>query len=1156
MNNRKSILCLFLLFLLSLGSLSVNAQTVSKVFKEQTLKTVLKEIESQTGLSIIYQKNEINENKKVNATFENTPVVEALSSILDQSLEVNLKNKMIVISLKKLMPGDDKTKVKSITGKILDENGESVIGASVAVQGTTLGSITNIDGEYTLANVPENAEVTISFIGYQTLTFKANDKALQNITLKEDSEMLDEVVVVGYGVQRKRDVTTSISSMKASELGVPVSSVDQALVGKMSGVQVSQPNGIPGGGLSIKVRGSGSITAGTEPLYVVDGFPMSGEAGNGTGQNVSPLSSINMNDIESIEVLKDASAAAIYGSRGANGVVIITTKQGKEGKDMKPTVQYDGYVGFQQRTKKIDMLDAYEYAWLSYDGHNNAYLDLLESKGIEGSINDSNEVRNQKLGKKPDVINQAYLLPPEIMPYINGETGLTNTDWQDEVMRTGIVTSHNLSLSGGNKAARYFISGNYMKEQGIVIGSDFEQMGARGKVDANYKKFTFGTNLSFNYSVYNIVPTEDRYKEETIVASALAMSPTMPVYNADGSYNFDQWNWQDKHPQIVNPVALANEKEDQMKRYRFMGNVYGEYELYKNLKLKTSFGVDFNSYSSSYYRPSTLPTSLDRLPPSVPEGSKRDKNMLNWVWENTLSYTTIIKDVHNLSAIAGWTAQKESVNTSLLAGNGYPNDLVHTMNAASAITKWSATAYEWSLLSALARVQYSYKGKYLLSAARMDGSSRFGKNNRWGMFPSASAGWYISEEDFMKDIKWLTSLKLRASYGISGNFNIGNYEYYATLSEDNYVFGKADGTLASGLRPATAGNPDLGWEKTAMFNLGLEIGLFNMLTLELDLYNSNTTDMLLNVPVAEFSGFSTVPMNIGKVNNKGVEFAISTTNTWGDFTWNNRFNISANRNEVKNLGGVDEMITTSESVTFITKVGEPIGNYYTLVTDGVFANQAEIDNSKNPDKSQRKYAYVKGAKPGDFRFKDMDGNMEIDENDRTITGNYMPKFTYGFSTELKYKWFDLSIALQGVQGNKIANIFRRYIDNMEGGNNCQVDALDRWQSESNPGSGYVVRANRSATGMNGTTSTWHIEDGSYMRIKNITFGYTLPKSLLTNVGISRARVYFSTQNPFTFTKYSGYNPEVNMKGGSLTPGIDYGTYPLSKSFVFGLNVTF
>lgn len=314
---------------------------------------------------------------------------------------------------------------------------------------------------------------------------------------------------------------------------------------------------------------------------------------------------------------------------------------------MKPTVQYDGYVGFQQRTKKIDMLDAYEYAKLSYDGHNNAYLDLLESKGIPGSITDTNDERNAKLGKKPGTINQAYLLPPEIMPYINGEKGLINTDWQDEVMRTALTHNHNLSLSGGNKSTRYFISGNYMKEEGIVIGSEFEQMGARGKVDANYKKFAFGTNLSFNYSVYDIVPTEDRYKNETIVASALAMAPIMPVYNPDGSYNFDQWNWQYKHPQIVNPVALANEKEDQMKRYRFLGNVYGEYELYKDLKLKTNFGVDFNSYSRSYYRPSTLPTSLDRVPPSVPEGSKRDKNMLNWVWENTLSYVKIFKQDHH-----------------------------------------------------------------------------------------------------------------------------------------------------------------------------------------------------------------------------------------------------------------------------------------------------------------------------------------------------------------------------------------------------------------------------------------------------------------------------------------------------------------------------
>ncbi|WP_308756896.1 TonB-dependent receptor [uncultured Bacteroides sp.] len=1138
--------------------LAQNRSNITLNVQNETVENVFNRLSLQTGLKFFYDQAIVNSAPRVSLNVNNASLQSVLDEIsLQTKLYFNRENNTISVGKQKNMNEEKQVKVTTITGRVVDQAGEPVIGASVVLKGTTNGIITDVNGNYTLSDVPEDGIISFSYIGYKTVEFKANNENLATITLKEDNELLDEVVVVGYGVQRKRDVTTSISSMKASELAVPVSSVDQAIVGKMTGVQVTQPNGIPGGGLSIKVRGSGSITAGTDPLYVVDGFPMSNEAGNGTGQNVSPLSTINMNDIESIEVLKDASAAAIYGSRGANGVVIITTKKGKEGKDLKPTVQYDGYVGFQQRTKKIDMLNAYDYAKLSYDGHNNAYLDALAKKGLQGSISDTNEERNIKLGNKPGITNQAYLVPPEIMPYINGETGLTDTDWQDEVMRTALTHSHNLSLSGGNQSTRYFISGNYMKEEGIVIGSDFEQMGARGKVDANYKRFSFGTNLSFNYSVYDIVPTEDRYKNETIVASALAMSPIMPVYNADGSYNFDQWNWQYAHPQIVNPVALANEKEDQMKRYRFLGNVYGEYELYKDLKFKTSFGVDFNSYTRSYYRPSTLPTSLNRVPPSVPEGSKRDKNMLNWVWENTLSYMKTFKKDHQLSAVAGWSAQKESVNTSLIAGNGYPNDLVHTINAASAITSWSATAYEWSLLSALARAQYSYKGRYMFSAAiRADGSSRFGKNNRWGTFPSVSAGWYISEEDFMKNLDWLSSLKLRASYGVSGNFNIGNYDYYATLSEDNYIFGKSDGALASGLYPSTAGNQDLGWEKTAMFNLGLEFGLFNMFTFELDWYTSTTSDMLLDVPVAEFSGFSTIPMNIGKVSNKGIEFALSTTNTWGNFTWNNRFNISANRNKVVDLGGVDEMLTTTESVTFITKVGEPIGNYYTLVTDGVFANQAEIDNSQDPDKTKRQHAYVKGAKPGDFRFKDMDGNGEIDENDRTITGNYMPKFTYGFSTELKYKNVDLAISMQGVQGNKIANIFRRYINNMEGGNNCQIDALNRWTSESEPGNGLVVRANRSATGMNGTTSTWHIEDGSYLRIKNITLGYTFPKSWLANAGINRTRIYFSTQNPFTFTKYSGYNPEVNMKGNSLTPGIDYGTYPLAKSFVFGLNVTF
>lgn len=694
------------------------------------LRSTLKQIEQVSDYKFFYSETLPDLDRKVSLNVRDASIDHTMQAVLaGTELSYKQEKDKIIVLMRK--PAQSSQPQRTVTGVVIDANGESVIGANVMVKGTDNGVITDINGNYTLSNVPADATIVISYIGYRTQELKAGSKDLAQVVLQEDNEMLDEVVVVGYGVQRKRDVTTSISSMKASELAVPVSSVDQAIVGKMAGVQVTQPNGIPGGGLTIKVRGSGSITAGTDPLYVVDGFPMSSEAGDGTGQKVSPLSTINMNDIESIEVLKDASAAAIYGSRGANGVVIITTKQGKEGKDMKPTVQYDGYVGIQNRTKKIDMLNAYEYAQLSYDAHNNAYLDLLASKGLSGSISDTNEERNLKLGNNPNITNQAYLLPPEIMPYINGEQGLTDTDWQDEVMRTALTHSHNLSLSGGNKSVRYFISGNYAREEGIVIGSDFRQMGARGKVDANYGKFSFGANLSFNHSLYDIVPTEDRFKEETIVASALAMSPIMPVYNADGSYNFDQYRWQYAQPQIVNPVALANEKKDQMKRYRFLGNVYGEYKLLDELKFRTSFGVDFNSYSRAYYRPSTLPTSLNPTPPSIPEGTQRNKNLLNWVWENTLSYNKTFRNDHTVSAVAGWSAQRESVNSSLITGTGYPNDLVHTINAATSITDWDASVYEWSLLSALARVQYSYKGKYMLSGAlRADASSRFGQNNR------------------------------------------------------------------------------------------------------------------------------------------------------------------------------------------------------------------------------------------------------------------------------------------------------------------------------------------------------------------------------------------------------------------------------------------
>jgi TonB-linked SusC/RagA family outer membrane protein len=1111
-----------------------------------TLFAAFEEIERQTDLRIAYNESTIDVNRNITVDVIDQSIPEAMNAILkDTHRTFKLQGKQIII-----VAAPETILERKYSGTVADEKGEAVIGASIAIKGSKNGTITDIEGRFSI-NAASGATLSVSYIGYTTKELKLNENTNLQIIMQEDQKSLNEVVVVGYGVQRKRDVTTAISSLKASEIAVPVTSLDQAMTGKLAGVQVLQPNGIPGGGMAIKVRGTGTISAGSDPLYVIDGFPMSDNAANATGIKVNPLSSINMNDIESIEVLKDASSAAIYGSRGANGVVIITTKKGKES---KPTVQYDGYYGWQKTTRKIEMMNAYQQAEILYEARNTTYLETLAANGVTGSITDTNDERRQKLGQPLTSWKLNYLIPEHIFPYLNGEQGLTDTDWQEEVMRTAPVQSHNISISGGTQAAQYFVSANYMDDKGIVLGSGFDQMGGRAKIDSKYNRFAFGANVSFNHSNYDLVPTEDRYSNETILSTALGMLPSFPVYNSDGSYNFDQFTLDCGIPNLINPVALALERKDNMQRNRMLGNLYAEYELIKDLKLKTSWGADYNSYRRNIFRPSTLPTSLNMTPPSVPTGESRTKDVLNWVWENTLTYYTVINQDHTLSAVAGWTAQKENIDNSRITATGFPNDLVETLNASTIATNWDTTRQQWALLSALARAQYNYKGKYMLSAAiRSDGSSRFGSRNRWGTFPSASAGWYVTEEDFMENQRnWLSSLKLRASYGVSGNFSIGNYAYYALIGNDNYVLGTPE-IIANGLVPISAGNPELGWEKTAMTNIGLELGLFNMINLEVDIYNSTTSDMLLNVPVPEFSGNSTVLKNIGKLSNKGIEISLATHNTWGNFNWINRANFSMNRNKVLDLGGVDEMISVGETMNFITKVGEPIGNYYAYITDGVFMNQAEIDIANDPDDDR--IAQVTNARPGDFKFVDVEKDGVIDSKDRTIAGNYAPDFTYGFSTELQYRWFDLSIALQGTQGNEVANINRRYLNNMEGGSG-QTDALNRWRSEENPGNGLVNRANRSATGMNSQMSTWHIEDGSYLRIRNITVGVTLPQTWMNSLGISRARIYFSSQNPFTFTKYSGYNPEVDMKGTTLTPGIDYGTYPLAKSAVIGLNLTF
>lgn len=613
--------------------------------------------------------------------------------------------------------------------------------------------------------------------------------------------------------------------------------------------------------------------------------------------------------------------------------------------------------------------------------------------------------------------------------------------------------------------------------------------------------------------------------------------------------------------QVWNPVALAMLQKDEKKASRIFGNIYGEVAFLPSLKYRANFGVDLYNDSEDTFRPSTIPLSNTKgNPESIPEATSQTSRIYNWVFEQTLSYNKNFGG-HSVSVLGGWTMQYQRDESNYAFANGFIINSIPTLNAGT-VTRGNSNASEWSLLSALARIQYNYLGKYMITGAlRADGASRFGKNNRWGYFPSVSLGWRISEEKFMNSLEFIDDLKLRASYGLTGNFNIPNYGTQGELAYYSYVLGGSSPDAIKGAAPKSMPNPDLKWEKTAQVNVGFDATLFkNRLTLGLDLYNSNTYDLLLNVPVPMTTGYTTRLENIGKVNNKGIEFNISTNHQMGDVTWSAYFNISKNINEVKALGPGNADIISSGSVGnayFITRVGEPIGSYYLPVVEGVYKNQAEVDASLHYVDSPSNYGLA-DTKPGDFKFKDVngDGILDISDTDRAIVGNYMPDFAYGFGANIAWKGIDLGVIFQGVYGNEILNLSRRYFYNHEGNMNNYKGALDRWKSEDNPGSGMNVRANRVSKGQNGTTSTWHVEDGSYLRIKNISLGYTFPMSLVNKVCLQAARIYCSIQNPFTFTRYEGYNPEVSNRNSVTTNGEDYGVYPLARTISLGVNLTF
>lgn len=1108
---------------------SAQTRTATVNVKDVTVKELLSAIERSTSYTFAYVDTEIDAGKKVSVSAENESIEKILKSVLP-GVVVEFRETKVLLSLPKKGSAPQipaaTNRQKTVIGRIVDGSGQPVIGAVVVEHGTMNGTNTDLDGNYSFKVSNPEATLDVSLIGYLPSSMRLSaDQTRADFVLEEESIKLDDVVVIGYGVQNKRDVTTSIASIKAEDFAnTPTADFRESMAAKMPGVQVLNLGGQPDGNVTVRVRGIQSATAGNDPLYVIDGVPCDSRA----------FANLDGNDIESLEVLKDASAAAIYGSRGSCGVILVTTKRGSS---ETPVISYDGQFSVSNVSKKIDMLNAYEFAEMFVEARNGSYLFSVPT----GSISDD-------YGSRPETYHR---VDPLITAYLQDKTGtLTDTDWQNEIFRTALSHKHSLSVSARTKNYNYYIGANYLYREGTVIGSDFERYGIRANFDGKRNRLKYGLSFSPSYSKTNYVATDSQYGSDGVIASALMAPPVFPAYNDDGSYNWDMngylkkyWNTQTN--EVLNPVALALEIDDVREKINLVGNVYASYQFIEGLEYKISGGGDYYSYIRNYYRPSYIPLRGVKYydAASTPTASNYSNSYFHWNMANQLSYNRRFGN-HSINAVAVYEAEKQTIQTSQITGTGAAGDdkIRTTKGKTISLDDTYNNKYSYTFASWLVRAQYSYKNRYMVSASvRGDGSSRFAPDTRWGYFPAASLGWRISDENFMSNARWLNDLKLRVSIGQTGNAQIGNSEYLALYGTTTTDLGNG---LVTAVYPSQIANNGLGWEKNTQVNAGLDASLWNgLLGINADFYYSKTTDMLFDVPVSSVSGLTTSNLNIGSMQNKGIEITLTSHKIIGDFRIDLNANWSLNRNKVLSLGDEDAPIIKESSYAgayYITKVGYPVGSYYLMVQDGVFHNQEELDS----------YPHFDTATVGDFRFVDADGDgiMEKDD-DRVIVGNYMPDFYYGFGIQLGWKGLDFAANFQGVYGNEILNLERRYLLNMEASSNMMKESLNRFPY------GNLNRATRKSSGNNGAcTSTFHLEDGSYLRLQNLSLGWTMPSKWFHKTGISKMRVYVQGTNLFTLTHYSGYNPEVNKRASdALRPGEDYCSYPLSRTFSVGIN---
>lgn len=1073
-----------------------------------------------------------------------------------RTLALKLKTATLVLAM--LLPtalAFGQAQTRTISGTISGPDGLALIGANVLIKGTARGAVSDLDGSFTI-EAAEGDVLVISYTGYLSKEVTIGKQTQLNIQLEEDAQQLEEVVVIGYGTAKKSDLTGAVASVSGEKIKSAITTnLDQALQGRIAGVQVTQNSGQPGGAASIRIRGANSITGSSEPLYVIDGIPFQGDgatvagfdwAGGANGQNrINPLSTINPNDIVRIEVLKDASATAIYGARAANGVILITTKRGEKGESK---ISYNGYYAVQELPNELDMMDLRQFA----------------------------DYQVQIAGDLDITPNQRYLDPGLLGP---------GTNWQNEVFRQAPMQSHQLSITGGTEKTNYAISGGFFQQDGIIIGSNFDRFTARLNLDNQVKDWIkVGGSLSYANTDERITLNDGG---DGVIMQALTMQPDVPVRDINGEY---------AGPDVsiggasYNPVAAALQRNNTMVRQRLMANLYANVDLYEGLTFRSEIGFDDNHSLNKAFHPTYKWGALENNENQL---RQREESNFFWIWKNYLTYDVTLGEAHGLTAMIGAEAQKSNWEGSQVTKKNFSSNDIQVLSEGDDLTSrtsgWKDAA---SIASYFGRFNYNFDNRYLFTLTlRADGSSKFGPANRWGYFPSGSFAWRLSEEEFMSGVDAISNMKLRIGYGEVGNQAIANYLYGASLLTMNTPFGTA-------YRLEKIANPNLKWEATRQFNVGLDFSLWNgRLDFAIDVYDKQTEDMLLQLSIPSYLGGSSwndirAPFaNVGKMQNQGIDLAITSRNVrTAKFSWDTDLTFSLNRNEVRELDDEGKIYWRnlywySEFQTATrTTVGAPLGLFYGYQTDGVFRDENDILNhavqildpnsisSENPnglnlvDKTQ-------GVWIGDMKFKDLNGDGVINTEDQTIIGDPNPDFTFGFNNTFSYGPFNLAVYFTGSYGVDILNYSRVVIEGQTSifnnqaatvDNRARLQLLDPAGSDTDPGN--VVLANPEAelprptttdNNRNNRMSDRFIEDGSYLRLQNVQFAYTLPAELTQRFRVQRLRLYVTAQNLYTFTNYSGYDPEIGaFNQDPLMQNIDMGRYPTPRVFTFGLDLDF